>query len=196
MRQSPRDEVFRGDRRTPPVTREIVQLTRTGTRWEVTPDFASLLDDVLRAPGVAVKASAAKLVERREVSGRVFYVKIYRHDAFALRPFKFFFKQSPARREWDLAACVEQRGIPVVRHVALGERRSARGLLESILITEAFDGVPLNEAVHLGGIEIIHFVERLAMAGLRHTDLHPANLLFNQASGEIRLVDLDGMELA
>src|SRR4030095_10465288 len=109
-----------------------------------------------------------------------FFVKRYRHAAVPLRPLKFFFKASQARQEWRLAQAVEVRGIPIVRHVALGEHRTLAGLQESVLITEGFPGVPANEARGLKDEEVIAFVERMAKAGVMHQDFHPANLLIRE----------------
>src|SRR5687767_1291959 len=114
-------------------------------RWTLADDFAPMLRDVLETRAIqVVKDDRAKSVARHEVKGRAFYVKRYRHGAFPGRSLKFLFKPSQAKQEWRLAAEFEKRGIRVVRHVGLGERWSARGLMESVLITEAFAGVPLE----------------------------------------------------
>lgn len=173
----------------------IVIERRGQTYWRIAQNFAPVLDDVLRASATVVKQSNAKLVSAHDIAGRRYYVKRYRHEAFAMRPLKFFFKSSQARQEWDLAQELSRRGIPLVRHVALGERWSARGLLESILITEGFDGVPLDEAAEVDTSAVILFVRRVAEAHAIHADLHPANLLVN-ARGELVLVDLHGMRIA
>ena len=174
----------------------MVERTHKQFRWRLTHDFAPLLEAVLIAPPQVVKESAAKLVTRHEADGRGFYVKRYRHDAFFLRPLKFFFKKSQAAQEWQLAGEMEKRNVPIVRHVAFGERWSARGLLESVLITEAFEGgVPLTDAHEEYFPDVIDFIGDVARAGVTHYDLHPSNLLFNESSGEIRLVDLHGAEV-
>src|ERR1043165_6670723 len=98
-------------------------------RWQVTDDFEPLLP-ALRAmkAGQVVKDDRAKFVGRYEVNGRAFYLKCYRHGAFPLRPLKFLCKRSQAKQEWLLAVKLEKAGLPIVRHVALGERWGARGL--------------------------------------------------------------------
>lgn len=175
---------------------DVVRVTRSGVRWQMLRAFAPGLDSALNTTGEVVKQSPAKLVARHTTAAGSYFIKQYRHDAFALRPLKFFFKASQARREWRLAAELERRGIAVVPHVALGERWSARGLLDSFLVTEAFDGVPVNEAANLDPSLVVNFVRKLVDARVRHTDLHPANLLVNESRKEIRLVDLDGVKLA
>ncbi len=168
------------------------QLVHDNAVWDVVDDFAARLVGVLTAPGQIVKESRAKLVTRHEWDGCVFFVKRYRHDAFLFRPFKFFFKPSQAHQEWSLAKKVSSRGIPIVRHVALGQAWSLTGLQESILITEAFDGVPANEVSNLNGDALVTFIGQMAKAGIVQHDLHPANLLVRSTPQEIRLVDLHG----
>jgi len=173
-----------------------MQGTHNQFRWRLADDFAPLLDAVLSAAPKVVKESEAKLVARHEVEGRAFYVKRYRHGAFLFRPLKFLIKRSQAEQEWRLAAEMEKRGVPIVRHVALGERWSARGLLESVLITEAFDeGVPVDDSHEDYFPRVIEFVSEIARAGVTHFDLHPSNLLLNERTGEIRLIDLHGAKV-
>ncbi len=173
-----------------------MQLTLAGTRWRVTTDFAPLLEAVLNAPPHLIKESAPKLVTRHEVNGRAYYVKRYRHAAFLFRPVKFLLKPSQAAQEWWLAGECEARGVPIVRHVALGERWSVRGLLESVLVTEAFDGVPVSaeHAAHFRAV--VDFVGALARSGVTHHDFHPANLLIKESTGELRLIDLHGARIS
>lgn len=175
----------------------MTRATQHGFRWQLADDFAPLLDELLRTPPVTtVKDDRAKFVARHQVKGRAYYVKRYRHGAYPLRPAKFFFKRSQAAQEWRLAGELEQRGLPVVRHVALGERWTARGLVESVLITEAFDGVPVESRHEKFFPQIIALADLLARAGVSHDDFHPANLLLHEVTGEIRLIDLYGARIA
>jgi hypothetical protein len=173
----------------------VTRVIRQNISWELDPDFAPLLDAVLAAPGRVVKESRAKLVTEHHAAGRGFFIKRYRHAAVPLRPLKFFFKPSQARQEWSLAKKVAGRGIPIVRHVAVGHRWSLTGLHESVLITERFEGLPANEANGVDLCELTRFVERMAWAGVVQEDLHPANLLVRSHPFEIRLVDLHGTRL-
>jgi len=146
-------------------------------------------------PPRVIKESPAKLVSVQIVAGREVYVKRYRHAAIWLRPLKFFFKPSQARQEWQLARQLEDLGVPIVRHVALGERWNWWGLQESILITEAFAGRPLDEAASVDAQAVLTFVGKLHDCGVLQRDLHPGNILVNTATGELRLVDLHGIEI-
>jgi tRNA A-37 threonylcarbamoyl transferase component Bud32 len=173
----------------------VIRLEKDGVRWEVVPDFAPLLEPVLKAAGERVKESPAKIVTRHAVAGRGFYVKRYRHDAVPFRPWKFLFKPSQARTEWELAQQMESRGVPIVGHLALGERWSKGALRESILITAGFDGWPLNEVKGVEPFAVLQFVEQLHKRGVLHEDLHPANILVRRQPLELRLVDLHGAKV-
>jgi tRNA A-37 threonylcarbamoyl transferase component Bud32 len=173
----------------------VIQCEKNGVRWELVAGFAPILDEVLRSPGKLIKESPAKVVTRHCLPGGNFYVKRYRHDAVPLRPLKFFFKRSQAKQEWELAHELQRRGVPVVEHVALGERRSRGGLQESILITAGFEGVPLNEAQEIDPSAVLRFIEQLHERGVLHEDLHPANLLVRRDPFELRLVDLHGAKV-
>jgi tRNA A-37 threonylcarbamoyl transferase component Bud32 len=173
-------------------TTRVIERTHDNLHWQLADDFAPLLETVLHAPVRVVKESAAKIVTENSVAGRTFFVKRYRHAAVPLRPLKFLFKPTQAALEWRLAEALEQLRVPIVRHVALGEKRSATGVQESVLMTEAFSGVPVNKEMAQRE-RIVEFVDRIWRAGVFHRDLHPANLLINPATGELRLVDLHGI---
>ncbi len=174
----------------------MIKRTHHGIRWLLADDFAPRLEAVLAAAPFIVKESGVKLVARHEVDGQGFYVKRYRHYAVPLRPLKFLVKPSQAAQEWRLAGEFERRGVPAVRHVALGERWTVGGLQESILITEEFEGaVPFDHLHRAHFPRVVEFVTRIGHAGILHHDLHPSNLLFHEGAVEIRLVDLHGAEI-
>lgn len=170
----------------------MIQRENDGVRWELQPDFAPLLDVLLKSPGEIVKESPVKSVTRHQVGGTTFYIKRYLHHAVPLRPLKFLFKRTQARQEWELAQQLEARHIPIVRHVALGERRNWRGIEESILVTEGFDGLPLIYVPGVDPLAVQRFVEQMHDQGVLQEDLHPGNLLVRKEPFELRLVDLHG----
>jgi tRNA A-37 threonylcarbamoyl transferase component Bud32 len=170
----------------------VIRLKSEGVRWELSPEFAPWLDAVLKSPGQGVKESTVKSVTRHQVAGKTYYVKRYRHHAVPLRSLKYFFTPSQARQEWKLAQKLEFRRVPVVHHVAWGERWSGGGSLESILITEGFDGVPLDQVRDVDLGKVLEFVEGLHDRGVLHEDLHPGNLLVKREPLELRLIDLHG----
>jgi tRNA A-37 threonylcarbamoyl transferase component Bud32 len=168
--------------------------TNDGVRWQLDPAFARHLDDVLRSAGRPVKTTPVSTVAVHTAGGRAYYVKRYLHERVKGRPFKYWFKPSPARREWSMAARLQARNLPIVRHVALGERWGW-GLRESILITESFDGEPLGAAADFPYDQVLALIERMHAQGVLQRDLHPANLLWSPQSRELRLVDLHGIVL-
>lgn len=173
----------------------MIQLQRNGVRWEMTSDFQPLLEGVLSQPGQPIKETPAKLVSLVECQGQRFYLKHYRYDAVPLRPYKYLFKSSQARQEWELARAMTAKNIPIVRHVALGERWRRGGLREGILITEEFRGIPVREAGQEFADRVLALIHTMHEAGAIQHDLHGANVLVNPESGEVRLVDLHGIQL-
>lgn len=168
----------------------MTRFVKSGIGWETQPDLAPILDEILAASGRIIKESPAKLVTVHSVREKTFYIKRYRHFAIPFRPLKFFFKPSPARQEWELAQKLEALKLPIVRHAALGERRDWRGLQESILITEGFEGKPLNEVPDVNAAAALELVNRMHALGVLQPDLHEGNVLVSPATGEMRLVDL------
>jgi tRNA A-37 threonylcarbamoyl transferase component Bud32 len=173
----------------------LIRLKKNGIRWELHEEFAPLLDELLASAGTAIKESPAKVVTRHDVAGRTYYVKRYRHAAIRFRPLKFFFKRSQAHNEWRVARRLQALGVPMVRHLALGERWSATGLQESILITEGFDGVPLEQTTKFDVNSLLAFVDRLLAAGVLQKDLHPGNILVGADPRDLRLVDVHGTQI-
>ena len=172
--------------------RRVIQRENDGVRWELQPDFAPFLDALLKSPGQMVKESPVKQVTVHQVGEKTFYIKRYLHHAVPLRSLKFYFKATQARQEWDLAQQLEARKIPIVRHVALGERRTWSGVQESILVTEGFDGVEVDQVKDIAPEEVLKFVEIMHERGAMQEDLHLANLLVRKNPFELRLVDLHG----
>jgi tRNA A-37 threonylcarbamoyl transferase component Bud32 len=172
--------------------RRVIQREHDGVRWELQPDFAPLLDELLKSPGETVKESPVKRVTRHQLGAKSFYIKRYFHHAVPLRPLKFFFKATQARQEWELARQLEARRIPIVRHVGLGERWTWHGVRESILVTEGFDGAPLSPDMEVDPSAVLELVRRMHDQGVLQKDLHPGNLLVKENPFELRLVDLHG----
>lgn len=164
-------------------------------QWETAPGFTPRVVEVLASPARIIKGSPAKVVTAHHVSGADFYVKRYLHAAVAFRPLKFYFKASQAQQEWRLAQQLAALNVPIVRHLALGQCWSWRGLEESILVTEGFAGVPLDLASDIDPRSVLAFVGKLHDLGVLQRDLHPGNILAHSTTGELRLVDLHGIEV-
>jgi tRNA A-37 threonylcarbamoyl transferase component Bud32 len=176
----------------------MIRLKKNGVRWLLRPEFEPLLDGVLSAPARLVRDSPAKLISVHCYRGSAYYVKRYRNDAFALRPLKFLFKRSHARREWLLAHRIESLGVPIVKHLACGERWSITGLQESILITEGFDGVALPDCSAAGSDETQAALARLLRQshdrGVLQRDLQ-RNILVRDRPLQLRRIDVHHAEI-
>ncbi len=164
-----------------------------GVLWEVKPELKPHLRDVLDSPGQVVKESPFKKVTSHTLPHGTYYIKRYLHSASRLRPLKFYWKASQARQEWELAKRCEALDLPVVKHLALGERWSKRGLLESLLLTEGFPGIPVFQLPNASPRSVMDLLDRFYDRGLLQPDLHPSNILVNPDTGELRIVDLHGM---
>jgi tRNA A-37 threonylcarbamoyl transferase component Bud32 len=173
----------------------VIRREKDGVRWELRDEFSALLESVLNSAGQIIKESPAKLVTAHAFAERIFFVKRYRSEASPLRSFKFFFKKSQARKEWKLSQQLESLRIPIVHHLALGERWTITGLHQSILITEGFPGKALNETTGVPSDQVLKFVEAMYAKGVVHSDLHPGNILIHQQTHEMRLVDLHGVRI-
>jgi tRNA A-37 threonylcarbamoyl transferase component Bud32 len=173
----------------------VIQRETAGLRWELQPEFAPALDDLLKSPGEVVKESSVKQVSRHRLGANVFYIKRYLHSAVPGRPLKFFFKPSQARQEWKLAQQLEARGIPIVRHLGVGERVTWRGVQESVLVTAGFDGTELSQTEGVDPQLVLRFVQQMHDRGVVQQDLHLANILVRREPFELRLVDLHGTQV-
>jgi len=84
---------------------------------------------------------------------------------------------------------LENLGVPCVRPLACGIRRTAQGVVESLLITEGFAGVPLSEWTTPDWPAVFRFLDQMHDSGALQPDLHAGNLLVCPETGELRLVD-------
>jgi tRNA A-37 threonylcarbamoyl transferase component Bud32 len=166
--------------------------------WEISSAFQPLLARVLDSPGEPVTNAPLRRVTRHAVGENIFYLKTYFHDFQTFAPLKYFFKKPASRAEWHLAPQLQKLGIPVVPHLAHGERWAWRGLQRSILITEGPPGfVPLKSIAPAPTIQsaLGKFLRELHGHCVFHNDLHISNLLYSPDADEFCLVDLDNMEI-
>jgi tRNA A-37 threonylcarbamoyl transferase component Bud32 len=169
-------------------------LERDGVRWVSVPDFEPALSAILADPGQVIKKTPTKLVTCHQINGRPVYLKRYLNYPVRFRPMKYFFKPSEATNEWALAEKVAARGIPVVRHLAVGERWTRTGLQESLIITEGFDGVRLDKYDKLRSDALQTALARLLRLmhdrGVLQPDLHH-NILVHEHPLELCRIDVD-----
>ncbi|MFO7900113.1 MAG: lipopolysaccharide kinase InaA family protein [Planctomycetota bacterium] len=167
-----------------------VTLTAGGLHWVAEPDFAPALSDlvvpVLRSHAdqdeTTVKRSLSRAVYHVPIDGDGVYVK-HHHPRSGLERLKYLVLRSRAQAEWTAARTMLDRGIPVARPLAFGERRVAGFLREAALVSEAVDNAaPLSEALGRAGrsdlIEhVAGLVRRMHDNDILHRDLHGGNIL-------------------
>ncbi|MCX7825278.1 MAG: lipopolysaccharide kinase InaA family protein [Verrucomicrobiae bacterium] len=204
---------------------QIIRFSAGRHRWRVLAGERAYLfsrersGQIRQAPMTRIKQSRAKVVYRMKLDGpsgpRSVYLKSYLMRHYFWRPLKYLFRTSPAMAEWRLAQELAQRGVPIARHLAVGETRYRGLLLEATLVTEGLTGFDDIEGVvqkQYGGCigaapaplrrrfarELGKFVRLLHDRGVLQVDLHPANIMVRVGHNgvpEFRLVDLDGIEL-
>lgn len=135
-------------------------------------------------------------------SGVAIFAKLYKRPVWTDR-LKYFILPSKASAEWSSMRKLLQRGLPVARPIARGEKRERGFLREAYLFTEALEGAaPLCEFAS-GSHSFLHrarlcedtarLVAEMHREGFFCRDLHAGNLLVvpaDGASSRIYLVDL------
>lgn len=193
-----------------------------GQRWFVAPQWRDVLLDEsgLRLAewlnlGLAhvIKHGPHRTVYRVQLPQLDFYLKHYRlADGRAW--LRQLVRPSKARREFSRALAVAECAVPTITPLALGENASSAGPGESFLLTHSLEDVePLNVFLEstLPGLPagtqarvrqalarvLGQLVARLHDAGIRHDDLHAANLLLQLKASDphLYLIDLHDVEL-
>ena len=201
----------------------LEEVSAGGFRWLLAPKLRDILlgprglrlDEWLRA-GQAhiVKKGPHRVVYRVELPGFCFYVKrnLVTDRWCWIRQ---LVRPSKARMEYERARGVAERGLPTYVPLALGEQRTLFGPGESILITRSLEETQelhtfaLNCLARLPAARQAKLRQRLACAlgclvarmhdaGIRHNDLHPANILVRWDEDDrldLFLVDLSAVRL-
>ncbi|MFH0963244.1 MAG: lipopolysaccharide kinase InaA family protein [Planctomycetota bacterium] len=195
-----------------------VRLKRGGVVWTVVPSFAQELPSLLAdwenlsrdGATQVVKEGPARAVYRWERPGGALFVKEYRRPTWWDR-FRFLFRPSTGKVEWEVSTRCAARGIPVPEPLAMGERRRFGALLSNFLVTAAIDGaLPLSVIVSRAsprhrtdmlremGPALARFIRSVHDAGVFHRDLHAGNILARRNAGamDFFLTDLHDVSLS
>ncbi len=184
-----------------------------GARFLVRPEAADRMRRFIEAlPAVAgaegartVKENVVRTVLRTSFETEGLYLKTY-HSRGIAEAVKSLLVRSRPMAEWRASRALEAAGIPSVRVLLSGERRSRGVLVEGWLVTEE---IPGGEAVvpyltrHFAGQArdprrraflgaLARLLRRFHDAGFAHGDLHGGNLLVlgPPEDPEIRVLDL------
>lgn len=131
---------------------------------------------------------------------RCFAVKIF--GGSFLRGLLYSFRKSKARRSFENALILQQRGIHTPAPVAYTEERAATGrLLSCCYICEFEESETLGDFFESADESFVRsfaeFVARLHCNGIRHDDLNATNVRVRQTDGgyEFGLIDLNRMKI-
>jgi len=200
-----------------------VEVSAGGFRWWVAPEHRhSLLgpqglrlEEWLQCGQArVVKKGPHRIVYRVELDELRFYVKrnLVTDRWCWIRQ---LFRPSKARMEYERARGVAQRGLPTYLPLALGEQISLFGVGESIIITSSLEEtqelhifavdrlarMPAPRQAKLRqllAVELGKLVARMHDVGIRHNDLHPANILARLGDNDrlsLFLIDLNAVRL-
>ncbi len=202
---------------------DLMRLTLGGARWEVPPQYREQLFDAagLRlqewlhaGQACVVKQAPHRTIYRVTLPGLAFHLKHY--PVADLRAWlRQLVRPSKVRAEYRRALEVAARGVPTFVPLALGEGRTRLGPGDSYLMTHSLEGTePLSafleetlprlapsrraELRRRLAVELGRLVARLHEAGVRHDDLHAANLLVRleeDGTPALYLIDLHAVRL-
>lgn len=198
----------------------LKQTERGATRWQVVPEWESVLFD---AQGLklndwiegghahVIKSGEHRTVYRVDLAERSFFVKHYRRQRLGAALWRLI-RTSASRREWQKAVEISNRGAPTIRPLALGESREGGFTRDNYFISETVGGAqPLSELLAgpagrnaASRRKIITSLARLCAnahrKGIQHDDFHLGNILVrNTASNgdiELVLIDLPGVRIS
>src|SRR5579862_1964957 len=186
------------------------------------PDGLRLEEWLQKGQATVIKQGPHRVVHRVAlVDGQVIYIK---HNL--IPDFRSLMRQlvrpSKARMEFDRAVAVAARGVPTTAPLALGERLGLLGSGDSYLVTRALEGTETlnsflaaafgNPPTDVGGSPsagharlrqqmakaLGRFVAHLHDSGIRHNDLHAANILVQLTDDDqlrLYLIDLGAARL-
>jgi hypothetical protein len=202
---------------------ETIQVKFGALRWQLVPECQAhllgpnglRLEEWLRTgQAQIVKNGPHRTVYRVILPGLHFFLKHYRLVGWRAR-IRELLRPSKARMEFVRAQAVNQRQVPTVCPLALGERGGAFPIGDSYLITRSLDDTQaLNVFIEktFSGLEparqprlrqhlareLAQLMARMHDAGMVHNDLHPANLLLRLAPDDrpqLYVIDLHAVRL-
>ena len=201
----------------------LVKVSTGDFRWWVAPEHRDLLlgptglrleEWLQKGQARIIKKGPHRIVYRVELPQLRFYVK-RNLVADRITWFRQLVRPSKARMEFESAQEVAKRGLPTYAPLGMGEQKVLFGAGESVIITRSLDDTQefhifaVDRLAHLPAdrqarlrqqlaAELGKLVARLHDAGVRHHDLHPANILVRLTGDEqlsLFLIDLSAVSL-
>lgn len=182
------------------------------------------LEQLLQNPGAAFSQSGCSMVKHSNTTSSCIllfhmdepvslFIKRYNYQN-RLYALKYLFRSSRGKKTWKAAHALLARGIPTPLPVAYAEKRQARMLSESFLITRHIaHSFPLSRIITHGGsgttfepaVDKDKLIRQTALlirtmhkGGIWHRDLKAANILVQRTpDGDLKLylTDLDGIRI-
>ena len=140
-----------------------------------------------------------------DVDGRKLVVKRFKRNGIVKAMVYTLFRKNKARRSYENAGLLRQRGFVTPHEVAYIEQRTAGLVMQVYYVCAYTDAQPIRPRL----IEQEPFDERLAVsyaryvaslheAGVLHRDLNPTNVLFSESSEpaavSFELIDINRMQ--
>lgn len=159
------------------------------------------LDRVFALDGEAIAAGPLSRVVCVEVGGRRYFVK--RYTRAGKNPLRCWIGTPRVQSEWRNLQRFRRWGIPTAKLVAWGLERPLRSFVRGALITEEIpDATDLERIARRDpgrfrdrrwfrdvSAQIARIVATLHRHGFTHNDLHWRNLLFQESTGIVYLID-------
>ena len=176
----------------------------------INPEYSHLADDfkkVIEGDYTPLKVYCDKRnrVELIEVGGRKFVVKRYRHLPPALGLIYTFFRKTKARKAYEHALLLLDKGISTPKPAAYYERKRFGIFSDGWFISEYMDLPTLLESFYHGGftpeehhaaaIQLSEFTAKLHSAGIQPLDYNTSNIMYRKEGNEFQfaLIDINRM---
>jgi len=203
-----------------PTTIEILGTTR----WVAYHEHADLLREIIGCGGapwesaacskliLAVRDKRACYAYTSPVTGRTYFIKVYRYKKISTR-LRHMFRLSQGEKEWHQGIEAARRGMRIPAYLALGKRREGLRVHEDYCISEFREGLmhPTDWLAdssllekHGGRKAFLHAfaqafgaeVRRLHDVALYHREMKPGNLyLEEREDGRLCIGFLDGKHI-
>ena len=165
-------------------------------------DWLTTVADRCRRDEGQLLYSGRNEVSEFVVDGLRLVVKRFKRHDLLKRIVYTFFRTNKARRSFENATRLRERGFATPHEVAFLEEKSGGMIRQVYYICEYTAAEPIRPRLieqepfdRLLATAYAHFVARLHEAGVLHRDLNPTNVLFTEHDGnyDFELIDINRM---